>query len=799
MSLKPVSSYSQRELEQAESFSNVFSIYRKISESAYHSLSEKLRILRNSSWLECGLASLFQTSTTEDICKHWSNRADFWLKDAFENSFDRTHIALFAMGKLGAHELNLSSDVDLILVRKDGAPDPSKNLREFQHLISERTEKGFVFRVDLNLRPGGKLSAPVPTISEFENHYTTKGETWERLAQVRMRPIVGNDDLISSVIQFSSSFIYRKHLDYTLIEDLQVLRSSIRSEYEVPVEPNFHLKLQPGGIRDIELFVNALQVIHGGKFPELRTFSTTAALKLLQDKKLLPAADCEFLLNQYWSLRQKENLVQFRSDRQTHIYSASDSECFEIKSSLEKVEKLVTTLLGPIGQNSFKIPLKTEEQKTWLRSFGFSDTVIADSWLPLWNLDAKSQHPQRDEEQRQIFLYNFVDSLAKNGIDKDTGLRMLHEFVKATRAKATFFSTLNRKPRLVEDLSRLFSISPYIGGVICRKPELLDSYILRSVADSRGDIESTLESLYDRKLLTEIFLVPQFLEKGELGDLLTGISENADYIANRLLETLKLTMNVPDVSVLALGKWGGCELGLRSDLDFILVTNDQPEEKHFKIARRFVNLLTSPSKSGPLYSVDLRLRPSGSSGPIMVSRSNLANYLLNEAQPWEHQAYTKARTLGTVNDLSWLPHPRKLSKQDFDALWEIREKIIGDKESLKFAPGGLLDVELHTQTAYLKVFCGHSPSLSSQILVLTEQNKDWIKIYKNYKFLRSLEQLLHICTERSTSTWNPQHPAASLVARASKKSIEKIGEQWTTTLDANRELLKTLDPYERQK
>jgi [glutamine synthetase] adenylyltransferase / [glutamine synthetase]-adenylyl-L-tyrosine phosphorylase len=803
MSLKSLATYSQKELERAESFSSVFAIYRKIAESNHENLSEKLRIQRNKIFLECGLASLHETATAQQVCKYWSDQADQWLIEAFNATFDPNEAALFAMGKLGAGELNLSSDVDLIFVRSDTSNEGMKGLREFQQLIAERTDKGFVFRVDLNLRPGGKQSASVPTVSEFENHYTTKGETWERLAQVRMRPLCGSSAVINSVLDFSSKFIFRKHLDYTLTEDLQRLRSSIRSEYEIPVEPSFHLKLQPGGIRDIELFVNALQVIHGGKAPELRTHSTTEALRLLQKKQLLPAYDCKFLEEQYWYLRQKENLVQFQSDRQTHIYAATEVEVRPIKFNLERVEKLVTTLLGPIGGKGVRMPAKIPDQIEWLRSLNFSEQIIQDAWIPLWNLEAKSQHAQRDEEQRQIFLHSFIESLSEYGIDKDTGLSMLHEFVKATRAKATLFSTLNHKPKLIDDLARLFSISPYIGGVICRKPELLDSYILRSVADSTDDLETTLDSLYDRKLLTEIFLIPKYLENLDLGEILSGISENADFTARELLNILKTSMSVGDVSLLALGKWGGRELGLRSDLDFVFLTDDQPTEKHFKIARRFVNLLTSPNKSGPLYSVDLRLRPSGSAGPVMVSKKNLGAYLLKEAHPWELQAYTRARIIeasaGQPSDLSWLPPPRKLNKIDFDLLWEIREKIVKDTDDFKFTPGGLLDIELHTQTAYLKAFAGNSPSLSAQVLSLAEKDPEWMSLFKNYEVLRSLEQLLHICTERSTSVWDPQHPAANLVARASKKSVGEVSQVMKTTLQANRELLKRLDPYERQK
>lgn len=805
MILKNLNSFSEEEIEAARRYSSVVEIYRQIILSSASGLEDKLRIERNHTWLQCGLSTFFKTHMPAQICAYWSERADDWLKIAFENCFHTDQTALFAMGKLGARELNLSSDVDLIIVRIDGSTVDAKSLKDFQNLIAARTEKGFVFRLDFNLRPGGQNSPLVPSFSEFESYYTSKGETWERLAQVRLRPLCGNRELIHQVADFSERFVYRKHLDYTLMEDLNRLRSSIRSEYQTPPSPSFHLKLQPGGIRDIELFVNALQVIHGGKDRDLRRNSTTEAIELLKDKNLLPPEDCDFLLKSYWEFRQLENLVQFESDRQTHILTATETEASHLNEQMQKMDKLVRTLLGPV--QSPRIPQKLEDQFNWLKALGFSQEIIEHEWIPLWNLDVRSQNHQRDEEHRQMFLYTFIESLVKNGIDKEMGLRLLHEFVKSARAKASFFSTLNHTPKLLDDLVRLFSISPYIGGVICRKPELLDSYILRSVADESTDLEGLLDNLHDRKLLTEIFLIPQFLEnptqfsfaQDSLGQFLVGVSENADHIVSKLLEHLKKVFSISDASILALGKWGGQELGLRSDLDFVFVTEDEPQENHFKLARRLVNLLTQPGRGGPIYSIDLRLRPSGSSGPVLVSKKTLVKYLATEASPWELQAYTKARTIGSMDSLNWMPPPRKLSSEDLKLLEDIRNRALQAAGDFKYSEGGLLNIELNVQTAYLQNFGGYHPRLHAQILHLAKTNSAWKTLNDGYNVLRRYEQLLHICTDRSTSTWDPNHASSRLVARCVRKNVNEVSLEIEATLLANRKLLKGLDPYFIQK
>ncbi|RYZ70266.1 MAG: hypothetical protein EOP05_13550, partial [Proteobacteria bacterium] len=282
--------------------------------------SAKLRLERHEVWLRCAVATEEDTQSAEEVCRQWSDAADQLILKAWQVSGCESHgYALLALGKLGSQELNLSSDVDLIIVRADDAEVDMKALRAFQTLLSEYTEFGFCLRVDLTIRPGGKSAALVPSISEFEFHYGYHGETWERLAFVRMRILAGNTELQNEVEQFARKFSFRRHLDFTLLDELKGLRSKIRQEKFETRPDCFHLKLGPGGIRELELFVHALQVIHGGRHPILRTSSTTQALTQIKNLKLLPSDECDDLLSIYWYLRTLENKLHAYEDQQNYL------------------------------------------------------------------------------------------------------------------------------------------------------------------------------------------------------------------------------------------------------------------------------------------------------------------------------------------------------------------------------------------------------------------------------------------------------------------------------------------------
>lgn len=602
------------------------------------SFEEQLRAQRNEIWSREAQAAKENSKPPSDICHSWSEAADHLLKQAFDHCFQNQKVALFALGKLGSQELNLSSDVDLILISDEATSEALSGLRKFQKVLQERTSQGFVFRLDFDLRPGGKQGPLIPTVDQFKDYYGNYGETWERLAFVRLRDIAGDQNLIADIKAFAKKFSFRKHLDFTLFEDLKTLRSKIQSHYWSRSQDNqIDLKLGVGGIRDVELFAHALQVVHGGKDPSLQVYGTTQALELLAQKNLLPAEEAKFLETHYWNLRRLENYVQALRDEQTHLLILDETHPEFVSHALQtlrdemaKCDGIVRSLLGEAAAD-----VSIEQE---LSNYGLETAEQQSLWQEILGQEVLSRNKTRDEASRKAFLLEFLETLKRQGGDAQRALYLLKDFISGTRAKASFFSLLLREKSLLQEIAWLFGHSPYLSRILCSRPELLDSFVYRAQDSQNEDMGQLLESLTEKRLLSEIINGSQFLEDKNLPPLLENLTSTADAIVLTLLNELKKE-HPSDIRILALGKWGGHELGFRSDLDFIFVLPNEPSEHDFKIARRFISRLTEPHRGGSIYPIDMRLRPSGKAGPLVMPLADLQNYLQTEAVPWERQAY----------------------------------------------------------------------------------------------------------------------------------------------------------------
>lgn len=762
--------------------------------------------------MECVLASYFGTATTKDVCAYWSQVADELLSLAWrEAGLHEYDAVLFALGKQGALELNLSSDIDLLLVAEPRhAIEVEKRMRVFQRLLHLPGEFGFCFRLDFDLRPGGKMGPLITSPSQFQDYYWSQGETWERLALVRLRAVCGSRALDKQISDLAKRFSYRKFLDFTLLEDLKALRSQVHQKGFQRKDDEIHIKLEVGGIRDIELFVHSLLVLNGGKLPDLQTRSTGEALQKLSARNLMSAAESEQLRDSYWHYRHLENMVQSLEDRQTHSLTDAALKVLQLPDRpavlqrMKHVDGIVSGLLGKVDLAAIHLPADETSQKKWLEGLGFSQEAVDSTWDPLMKATALSYKNDRDERARQEFLFVFVTELAKHtALDRDMGLKLLLDFVKATRAKATFFSMLLRSPRLLQDLSRLFCISPYLGSILASRPELLDHFILRVDEAWSADMEPLLQQMSERKLLTELWAANQFLNEKGLDGLFTRITQTADEIALQLLSQLKHDFPDSLLKIVALGKWGGEELGLRSDLDFIFVTPGAPKESDFKVARRFISRLTDPLKGGNLYEVDLRLRPSGQSGTLLVAEDSLATYWKESAQAWERQAYSRARPLGGLKLDKNILSARGLSPEDLEELKRIRSKLLVVKPEgeldVKYMPGGLVDIEFVAQTALLaEKITGAPSSTLGMIEHLRTASRKWAggadELMRIYSDLRTFEQMLQLSATYKINSVKKDHAdfakAASLMGMPADLAWKKLNE-WAK---ASCEILNPVDP-----
>lgn len=818
VALPRVGAYSESEVAEVRAASPAFARYEELLRN---SALDPLHRERHEAWRECVLAEYFKRATTADICAHWSATADRVVRRAWSDAgLDSLACALFALGKQGAEELNLSSDIDVLLVAEaSAASEIEKKLRVFQSRLQKNSDSGFCYRLDFDLRPGGTMGPIVTTLSQFQDYYWSQGETWERLAMVRLRPMAGPAAIVDQVMDLARRFSFRKFLDFTLLEDLKALRSQVHQKGFARVQDEIHLKLEVGGIRDVELFTHSLLILNGGKLAELRTRSTTEALKLLPAKNLLKADEAEFLLESYWYFRHLENLVQAVDDRQTHSFKvrrpppgSAPNEAQVLRERMDRVNQIVSTLLGQIDLETVRLPNSPETQDEWLKGLGFSDEVRRESWPQLIQATALSHKNDRDERARREFLYSFVEQLAQQpGEDRDLGFRILVDFVRSTRAKATFFTTLLRSPRLMQDLARLFCLSPYLGMILAARPELLDNFILQVDEKWSSEFETLIIQMSERKLLTEIWAANHFLNDPSLPTLFDRITTMADQISLQLLKHLKSEFPKSQVRLLALGKWGGRELGLRSDLDFVFVTPAPPTEDDFKVARRFISRLTDPLKGGSLYDIDLRLRPSGQSGAILVSRDSLLDYWLNRAEPWERQAYTRTRALEPDVSLDKsLLFKKSLSVEDLGELKRIRSLLLKatseTKIDLKYAPGGLIDIEFVAQTALLKLQITPSANAATafesstvgMIQNLMAADPSWktlgASVIRAYETLRRFEQSLQLASAHKTTALEKSNAAFKKFSSLIKLDADSSWELVEKTLRESRQILNDLDP-----
>ncbi len=789
-SLKDFSSYAASEISEAASFSPALSHYLGFS---FSSISTTHHESRSKAWIQSALATILNLEKPNQVCKVWSQVASGILQSVFYECFKDSKVALFALGKLGASELNLSSDVDLLIVSQEAEVNHLKALRRFQKILSEKTPWGFLFRVDFDLRPGGRHGPMIPTLDQFMDYYGTYGETWERLAFVRLSHIAGDSGLITQVIDFANKFTYRRHLDYTLLDDLKSMRTKIRQHYSPnSTDSVWDLKLGVGGIRDVELFVHAMQVIHGGKSPKLQVHSTAAALSLLEEAKVLPSEEALFLKNHYWQLRQLENFVQAQNDEQTHLLektagmpSWASQILTHLDQDLNHCDHVVSSLLG-------KAPGE-------IPSVSFQSAMSQEVWQEILQIEVLSRNKERDEQARLQFLNEFFETLQKQKGNVDKALQHLKEFIKSTRAKASFFSLLVRNKNLMDELAWLFGHSPYLSQILCSRPELIDSYVYRSQELQTDDLPILLEQLVEKRLLGEVINGSHYLEDRNVEVLQTNLSAAADEIASTLLEKLKLEYP-SELEILCLGKWGGKELGFRSDLDFIFVTPEAPSENDGKLARRFINRLTETRKGGAIYSIDTRLKPSGRAGPYVISETQLAEYLGNEAQAWERQAYLKSRSLSS-NRMRFQDFfaSRKLTHTELGELEKIRRDLIRHDQGfldLKYTEGGMLDIELFSQAEVLaKGLQVNGPSTFDFLAVIGGSEV----LRHNYLRLRQVEQMLQLVSTEGGAKVTLNHESFQQLATALQQPSEALEKELGFIISENIQILNQLDPRRRSK
>jgi glutamate-ammonia-ligase adenylyltransferase len=692
--------------------------------------------------------------------------------------------AIFGLGKLGAEELNPSSDIDVLFAYGTDAGragNGDQSLHELygrwakgvRHLLADVDDEGFVFRVDLDLRPEGARGALVNSIDAIEAYYERFGQTWERAALLRLRPIVDHGGVGGRVIRRLRPFIFPKSpRPRPLLESLADMRARIAATAK---DTGFDVKRSVGAIRDVEFRVQALQLLYGGRIPDLRTGSTVALLGSLRALGLLSHKTALELEDGYVFLRRVEHALQYGEDRQTQWLPDEGGERQRVAATVARAIQL------PGGARAFTSAL--EAARAQVRA-GYDELFheLGHRVAPeaLLALDGTARDEQRLEALARLGFANAELALAalkqlaampntplspavqaRDARARPLAARLLEQAARSphpSRALSRLpdlFRSLGRdndRWALLDDerlsglLIRVMAASPSLTQLLIRGAAPLELLargprrrrrsrvrLAEAMEDPEDDEEEALERLRRVKAQETLGIGLGFLDGRldlvdaghRLSTVADAVVQQALFIAIARVARRFGELKGAEVSVLALGRLGGRELGFLSDLDLLFVWDGEGEtdgrraidarEWAGRVAQQCVWALTAPLVQGAAYDVDTRLRPSGSKGPLCVRLAQLEKYHAQESELWERQALLKlrpiagSRALGhRVVDVARQALRRPAPDDLGNRLLDMRQRMIAERTrpgtgfDLKMSDGGVADVEFAIQGLQLR-------------------------------------------------------------------------------------------------
>ena len=628
------------------------------------------------------------------------------------------------MGKLGAHELNVSSDIDLIYVydedgetagREQGRGRISnheyfaKVVRSISAWLADTTEHGFVFRVDLALRPHGGSGPSALSLGALEDYLVAHGREWERFAWLKSRVVAPASALASAVAlrAVALPFVFRKYLDYNVFDALRVLHRQIRDHASQraagrPERAN-DIKLSRGGIREIEFTVQLLQVVRGGQFPELRTRATLNALQRVAAAGLMPQDTANALALAYVFLRRVEHRIQYLDDQQTHLVPTDEADLTWLARSMgykssgpfmsaldahrEAVAAEFDRLLGNAqarengGPNGGPIhtPGDTLEQQLEGLPARFRERVA------LWR-----RHPRvlalgdASLERLQRLVQRTGQWLAEKKVSEEAAVRIA-DWIEPLLRRESYLSLLLERPQVHERLLRVLGTARWPARYLMTHPGVVDELASDAVLYERFDtaqFESELQRRADalqrsgqdddealmlllrRAQHAEVFRI--LVRDVEGRATVEQVADELSALADTVLQTTarwcwerlrNRHAQEPQFAIIAYGKLGGKELGYGSDLDIVFVYDDAHEQAgavYAALVRKLIGWLSAKTSEGDLYEIDTALRPNGNSGLLVTTMAAFEDYQTqrgsNTAWVWEHQAMTRARcVLGSAS------------------------------------------------------------------------------------------------------------------------------------------------------
>ena len=691
-----------------------------------------------------------------------------------------------AMGKYGAFELNYSSDIDFSVFYEPAAlplaPDVEPQAfairltQAVTEMLHHRTADGYVFRVDLRLRPDPAATPPAAPVAAALDYYETVGQNWERAAFIKARACAGDLPRAREFLAELTPFIWRRNLDFSAIEDIQSIKRQIHIHKvdERLTAKGADVKLGHGGIREIEFYVQTQQLILGGRDASLRPNRTVDGLRALAAAGVITAAIADELTTAYGALRALEHRAQMVADEQTHKLPEADADRRRIAvlsgdRTLRAFDARVGKLLKAVNRQYGRLFPEAEDLSSrfgslvftgveddpqtlrTLTRMGFSDPPRVSATIRAWHHGRIGA--TRTEGGRELFtrLAPRLLEAAHAAGAPDTAFQRFAVFFERLNSGVQVQSLFLAQPKLFELVVEVMAFAPQLADTLARRPAALDAMLDRAffAPIQPGDSEQALAAALTRSAQgfevamdavrrvhrEQAFRIGVQVMSGLASADATGraFAALADACIRALApaalaETTRIGGGFPgEVAVVALGKCGSREMTAGSDLDLMTVYRaDAPdamsqdkgwgaETFYARFTQRLIAALSAPTAEGGLYQVDMRLRPSGTAGPVAVSARAFETYYQGEAETWEFMAMTRARVVwaSSPDFEAWvtgaieaaLRQPRDVAKTAADAR-EMRELIAVEKPpsgawDLKLSPGGLVDIEFVAQ--YLQI------------------------------------------------------------------------------------------------
>src|SRR6266436_2110834 len=631
---------------------------------------------------------------------------------------DNSGLIVLAMGKMGAGELNYSSDIDLIVFFDSAAPTLAPDIepqpffvrvtQALARVLQQRTGDGYVFRVDLRLRPDPASTQVAISTQSALHYYEREGRTWERAAMIKARPCAGDARAGEALVADIAPFVWRKHLDFAALADVHDMKrqmQTFRGQSEIAVEGH-NVKIGRGGIREIEFFAQTQQLIAGGRHPQLRARPTLEALNVLASSNWITFEARDQLTAAYRFLRRVEHRLQMVADEQTHTlpddveaverfghffgYPSRAAFAKDLLGHLNVVQGHYGKLFEGDPTGDVELPAVDYSAGAddprlleHLATLGFKKPIMVAQTVQQWMVG--DYRVFRMESTRNAFV-EFVPALIvglAHAEEPDSAVTAFDRFLQALQRGGRLISLLSQNRDLVALVALILGAAPRLGDMLARQPQIMDGLIdprfFGAMPDQRelsGRLAATLEDansyeeFLDRLRLfgqESLFLIGTRILSGTvsaqqasvaLADVAEGIVHTVHGLVTERFAAQHGRIKGRETAILAMGRLGSRDMTASSDLDLILLYDFDPEHPdsdgerslhgaHYfaRFTQRLISAFTIRTNYGVLYDIDMRLRPSGRAGPLASHINSFAEYQEREAWTWEHMALTRARVI----------------------------------------------------------------------------------------------------------------------------------------------------------